>query len=648
VEGELEPERQVPDERPELILRRQPVPEVLLEKAVRTAGDRHVPLGQLPLGGDVRVGSERTADEHLPARDANELLEVAAATIRRQVLEDVEAGDDVERVVAERQPLASGDDVRGPIDVEGGDPTVGQKSRQLTGTSADVQHGSGPADYPGDEDVPLPRVARPDEPQSHPGRESSYHAHPGVTVRATHADMRFLFATIQSFESDFYGTVGAELARRGHESSHLTVSRRSARALGDRGFESFCLPDLIAELPTFGVREETARIETQYGLPSIRDVYRTDPASEGRPEGWCVQRTVEHFLALEQLFDELRPDILVPEVGTELIRTVAHHVALAREVPTLFLFYTIFPQPLRLYVDTLDAPIVPREAVRPLTAEERDEVEQFIREFTSRRTPIRAHRPVLPIGRRFRQAREYVGARLGPDRDNDYLRPGRWAGEHVLGWGRAAAARALYRSPRPGRPFVYFPLHVTDDYKIKRVIPHCADQAAIVEQIADALPPGYDLVLKEHPLSIGRNPVPLLRRLRRRPNVYLVPPRTSTHDLIERSASVAVISSTVGLEALLYAKPVLTVGRPFYSGYGITLDAGSFADLRELVPAVLRFQPHRETILRFLHAAMRRCRPGAPVLVDRSDENALRLAESLEDAARSTAAARVDETALLA
>ena len=33
---------------------------------------------------------------------------------------------------------------------------------------------------------------------------------------------------------------------------------------------------------------------------------------------------------------------------------------------------------------------------------------------------------------------------------------------------------------------------------MKRVIPHCADQEYIVKQVADALPQGYDLVLKEH------------------------------------------------------------------------------------------------------------------------------------------------------
>jgi Capsule polysaccharide biosynthesis protein len=448
--------------------------------------------------------------------------------------------------------------------------------------------------------------------------------------------MRFLFTTIQSFESDFYGTVGAELVAGGHDVAHVTVSRRSERRLRARGFDARCVHDLIGSLTDrIDVHPEVSRIEAQYRLPSIRDVYRTDPASAGRGEAWCVPRTVDHFRAIEELFDDLSPDVLVPEVGNELIRTVAHHVALARGIPTLFLFYTIFPQPLRLYVDTVDAPIVPQEDLHPLSAEQREAVEAFIVDFTARRAPIRGHRAVGPSSARLWRALEYVSARLGVDRDNEYLRPARWAAEHVLGWGRFAGARALYQRPRASRPFVYFPLHVSEDYKIKRLIPEYSDQASIVERVAGFLPRGYDLVVKEHPLSIGRNPLALLRRLRRVPNLRLVHPHTNSHDLIERAVGVAVLSSTVGLEALLYGKPVLTIGRPFYAGYGITLDVDGLADLQTAVPKLMTFRPDRERIVRFLHAAMRACRSGSPVLVDRSRENAQALASSLERAAAS-------------
>ena len=85
---------------------------------------------------------------------------------------------------------------------------------------------------------------------------------------------------------------------------------------------------------------------------------------------------------------------------------------------------------------------------------------------------------------------------------------------------------------------------------------------------------------------------------------------------------------------------MLTLGRPFYSGYGATLDITDFGEIRDRVPELLEFRPDRERTRRFLHAAMRHCHPGAPVLVDRSDENAARLAGTLDRAARGEIAQR--------
>ncbi|MGE5272294.1 MAG: hypothetical protein ACM3QU_00770 [Verrucomicrobiota bacterium] len=446
--------------------------------------------------------------------------------------------------------------------------------------------------------------------------------------------MRFLFTTLQTYESDFYGRVGAELVRRGHEVAHVTVSREAARLLREQGFEARCLPDLVREAgPPAGLADEVQRIEETYDTLHLRDVYRADWAAAGLSEEAAARRTVDHFRALERAFDLVAPDVVVPEVGNETIRVSAHLIGMARGIPVLFLLYTIFPNPLRLSVDTLHAPIVDPDEVRELTPEEHEELEAFRRAFTKRAKPIRERRRHPVEVRRAGAFAGHVRRRLGEDHDNDYLRPGRLLWGNVSETLRAKAARPFYDRLEPGRPFVYFPLHVTDDYKITRIIPHTVDQASLVEQVADALPAGHDLVLKEHPMSVGRNSIALLRRLRRRPNVRLLPPDASSHDLIREAEAVAVISSTVGLEALLYDRPVLTLGRPFYSGYGVTLDVDSFAEIREKVPELLRFRPDPERIRQFLHAAMRACRPGAPVLVDRSDENALALAGSIEVAA---------------
>jgi len=284
--------------------------------------------------------------------------------------------------------------------------------------------------------------------------------------------------------------------------------------------------------------------------------------------------------------------------------------------------------------------------VRELTPEERAEVDAFRRAFTERATPIRERRRHPVELRRAGVFAGHVRRRFGEDSDNEYLRPARLLWGNVSETLRAKAARPFYSRLEPGRRFVYFPLHVTDDYKITRIIPHTVDQASLVEQVADALPAGHDLVLKEHPMSVGRNSITLLRRLRRRPNVRLLPPDASSHDLIREAEAVAVISSTVGLEALLYDKPVLTLGQPFYSGYGVTLDVDSFAEIREKVPALLSFHPDPERTRQFLHAAMRTCHPGAPVLVDRSDDNAVLLAGSIEMAARTALETRAPTSAL--
>jgi hypothetical protein len=448
--------------------------------------------------------------------------------------------------------------------------------------------------------------------------------------------MRFLFVTIQSFESDFYGRVGERLAARGHYVEHVTYSRRSARRLAARGRPAHAVRALLEPGD-----DDAARIVASYGRDALREAERIDGPSIRRGEAWARPRTVAHVRVLERLVQDASADVLVSEPGTELVRSVAHHVARGRGVPTLWLSFTIFPAPLRVAVDDLQAPIVPDEALRALTAQEREELDRFRDEFTRLAQPIRAHRRLLPTSARVRRAVEYVRARVGEDRDNEYLRPGRWAVDHVLGWGRAAVASRLYE-PAPSRPFLYLPLHVADDHKLVGRFPEWIDQAALVERVAAALPEDLDLVVKEHPLSYGRNTRELLERIARTDRVHLVHPRTSSHALLRAAEGAVVLGSTVGLEALLYEKPVLTLGRPFYAGYGVTFDLDGADDLRGPLADLRRFRPDAERTRRFLHAAWRSCYPGAPVLVDQSDENAIAVAGSLEAAASALGPARTE------
>src|SRR5256885_5386515 len=104
--------------------------------------------------------------------------------------------------------------------------------------------------------------------------------------------MKFLFVTLQHRESDFYGRVGRNLERGGHEVVQLTYSRRAAQALRRHGTLAHCVPDLVRELPRRRRwYEDEPRIVDRYPIDSLRDVYGTDPPfRRGDGADRCAER----------------------------------------------------------------------------------------------------------------------------------------------------------------------------------------------------------------------------------------------------------------------------------------------------------------------------------------------------------------------
>src|SRR5438067_11964555 len=102
--------------------------------------------------------------------------------------------------------------------------------------------------------------------------------------------MRVLLTTLMTYESEFYGVVGRELERRGHEVAHVTFSRQAARRLKEDGVAARCLLDVAAELgQPRSLDAEVRRLESSYAIPHLRDAYRTDWACEGESEESCIR-----------------------------------------------------------------------------------------------------------------------------------------------------------------------------------------------------------------------------------------------------------------------------------------------------------------------------------------------------------------------
>ena len=132
---------------------------------------------------------------------------------------------------------------------------------------------------------------------------------------------------------------------------------------------------------------------------------------------------------------------------------------------------------------------------------------------------------------------------------------------------------------KPGR-LLFVPMQVDGDANVFFGLGSFRSLRHFYESVLDALPRGWRLVFKPHPMDCGPNPW----RPPADPRVLRVE-SASVHDLIERADAVAVFSSNVGLEALFYRKPVIVGGRPWYGAKGLTLDVEGPQDLAETLSA---------------------------------------------------------------
>lgn len=123
--------------------------------------------------------------------------------------------------------------------------------------------------------------------------------------------------------------------------------------------------------------------------------------------------------------------------------------------------------------------------------------------------------------------------------------------------------------------FVYFPLHLQPEMTTSALGGEFRDQALAIEVLARMLPQHLKIYVKENPKqrSYMRGPL-FFHRLKRIPNVRILPSHADTHLLLERCQWVATITGTAGWEAICNRKKVLVFGRPWY----------------QMLPGVIRYQ----------------------------------------------------------
>lgn len=124
-------------------------------------------------------------------------------------------------------------------------------------------------------------------------------------------------------------------------------------------------------------------------------------------------------------------------------------------------------------------------------------------------------------------------------------------------------------------PFIYFSMHYQPERTSQPEALLFDDHLLAIDLIARSLPPGWRVLVKEHPRQFGLYPAVLRRRHARKQldyaqiaalaNVQIVPVDTPSGALIDACRLTATLTGTAGWEGLLAGKPSLVFGPSWYS-----------------------------------------------------------------------------------
>jgi hypothetical protein len=331
------------------------------------------------------------------------------------------------------------------------------------------------------------------------------------------------------------------------------------------------------------------------------------------------------FRRVEADFDSIRPDAYFSEDVACLTSYIHWAVAKDRGVKIVFMNNARFPGRVTTnsnphqHWEQLDA-IFPDTPAGTLSADDYAFADKFIQDFRDRPKPMAPglmFRSRLGVASRFDLTRLHnLRAHWSHDRRNPTLVSPLDA---VLNRGRRivrnqyAELRGLLEKAPENERFLLYPLHLQPEATTLVLAPYYLNQLALIEDLAKSLPAGYRLYVKEHVISRGRWPLSFYRALRAIPGVRLISPSEHSISLLRRAAAVVVITGTMGWEALMLEKPVITFGHVFYNRHPFVHRGSAVAkqDWPELLrTAINDKRKDPELLRRFIACAYKATYPG--------------------------------------
>jgi len=185
---------------------------------------------------------------------------------------------------------------------------------------------------------------------------------------------------------------------------------------------------------------------------------------------------------------------------------------------------------------------------------------------------------------------------------NPYMVVSRGLKRYFMRFFRYLLAKPLYVKPSNKDKVIMFFLHCSNDAQILMRARHYKHQEFIIETIANSLPVGYTLYLKEHPLDPGDIKTNVLRKMNKMPNVKIINPAVSARRLIKMAEGVITINGTAGWEALINKTPLISFGRAHYEMPGLSRKVRDIYEVPIAIKEFIKTVPDEEKLMIYINA----------------------------------------------
>lgn len=294
---------------------------------------------------------------------------------------------------------------------------------------------------------------------------------------------------------------------------------------------------------------------------------------------------------MEDFFDKLQPDFIVSFQCVTLGEYLSYLFAVAHNIPIL----NLRPTRIRNYIYAGETILEPSDNLKKTYEHFRNKgidpplKDEAIRYLEEIRNTHAMYEGVIPADDKLRQysnlrkkpfnllnpkglillfAAEYK-YRFGEYRYDNHISGyiGPYIGVRIIKPWRARLMDKRYRNlyvrskDLTHLNYAFFPLHTEPEVTLSVYSKPYLNQIEAARLYSHNLPVGMKLIVKEHPWAIGKRPLSYYRKLLEIPNVRLAHPGLKSRELISNAKLIAIIAGSIGFEALMLKKPVVTLGR---------------------------------------------------------------------------------------